>query len=469
VPIVIEVPEKFKDLADTFRSLLADVTAQVDAAPRGRSVDYAAVEERFAERTAEIERQAHRVALAVLDVDRPSVFINGIKHTRAGRFPGWYGTMAGPIQVERTVYRIGTGPTVDPIALRVGAVGDGWLPRTARAMAFEVQKGTVREAAASAREHYRLPYSTTAFDRVAHLVGREFIKRHQDVEDALIQEYVIPEETQSVSVSLDRVAVPMEEPRPKPRGRPRKDAPKRYIQRAFRMAYCATMTLHDGNGKALYTVRHGTMPEGDVEDLLLSIAADVVELLRRRPELGVSLLCDGAPEMWNRLEATFTEELLGKKARRGLDYYHVIEKLAPAVKVIHGDEGPAVLARWKARLLNVSRAGQDILEELKASGMADVAVGKEKPVHAAITYLTNHAERLDFAAARRAGLPIGSGNVEATCKSLFELRFRRPGSKWKTETGETIVRLRALALSDRWSGAIDRTLAPLRHAVRLAA
>ena len=82
-------------------------------------------------------------------------------------------------------------------------------------------------------------------------------------------------------------------------------------------------------------------------------------------------------------------------------------------------------------------------------------------MHAAITYLHNQRTRMNFAAARAEGLPIGSGNVEATCKSLVGQRLVRTGARWKEATGQHIIDLRALALSDCFDAALDLTLAPL--------
>jgi hypothetical protein len=264
----------------------------------------------------------------------------------------------------------------------------------------------------------------------------------------------------------------MEEPRPRPVGRPKKGAPKRPIQVKYHMAYVGTMTLHDQEGVGLHTIRYGCMPEGDVLGLRDRLVADVATVVTKQPDLKIQLLCDGAPEMWNLLEGGFTQERFAGDIHQLVDLHHLMEKLGAAARVIYGAASGEHLSRWKLALLNRKSAATGILETLRASGAEEVLVGEERPVHAAITYLQSHSEdadRMNYAKARRLGLPLGSGNVEATCKSLFEVRLKRCGSRWKEESGQHIVQLRALALSDRWGPAIDLTLRPLRNAVRPAA
>jgi hypothetical protein len=306
---------------------------------------------------------------------------------------------------------------------------------------------------------------------VAHVVGALAVAGRQDIEDALIDAVKVPEEASSVSVSLDRVSVPMEEPRPRPVGRPKKGAPKRPVERNFRMAYCGTVTLHDKDGVSGYTIRYGCMPEGDVLGLRNRMVADVVSLRSKRPDLKVELLCDGAPEMWNLLEDGFTPKF-GDNLHRLVDLYHLTEKLGAATHVLEDSAAARGqrLAGWKKALLHRGSAATDILKELIDSG-CDEGVGAGHPVHEAITYLQSHGcetDRMNYARARRLGLALGSGNVEATCKSLFEMRMKRCGARWKNDTGQHIVQLRALALSDRWEPAIELTLRPLRQAVRAA-
>ena len=455
--IVVEVPLNLKPLADAFEEVLSKVQSAMKLGRGGSAVAYDRVEGELEKASAAVECAAHASMLRSLEIEAPRISIRGMTYNRIGRSEGVYYSTAGPVRIERMLYRaVGRGGNViDPIALRIGAVADRWLPKTARAIAHLMQQGTAREAESTSREIGRLPYCASTFERVGHQVGRLFQEHHADIEDLLIEEHQVSEHAVAVSISLDRVSVPMEEERKRPRGRPRKNAPKRWVTRQFRMAWCGTVTIHDEQGDSLETIRYGAMPGADPDLLCGRMAVDTLKIIEKRGGLRVQLLADGAHELWNLLEAHFPEGVFGKTVSL-VDFWHAIEKLASAAKAIHGDDqGRQMIRQWKCRLTG--------------SGKAEVVVGDSRPVHEAITYLTNHRERMDYAAARRAGLPVGSGNVEATCKSLFAMRFKRAGSRWHQGTGEDIVQLRALALSDRWNGAMSKLMATQRAALRVLA
>lgn len=471
--ITLRVPASMAKLAAAVTALVELVEAQVS---RGESIGpsaYDAFEEAVAEKVGAIECAAHEPALAALDIDAAGVTIDGRMYRRVLRSPASYYTRAGAVSVERTLYREAgnrEGNAIDLVSLRAGVVEDGWLPSTAKQMAFLLQQGTSREAEATSRQMRSLPYSRSSFERVGHAVGKRYVVSAPKVERALIEKDDVPEEARSVSVSIDRVSVPMEEERPRPLGRPRKDAPKRPISRVYRMGYVGTVCLHDAKGETIRTLRYGTMPGGDPERLCEGLADDVLQLLAKKPRLRVLLLCDGAPEMWNLLAAQFDAASFGRRLiTKLIDFWHTVEKLAAAANAIDPATAASTRARWRMRLLNVSTARSEILEELRASGAESVKVGEDRPVHDAITYLTNNVGRMDYARARALGLPIGSGNVEATCKSLVNMRMNRSGSRWKIDTGEHVIHLRALALSDRWDRAMAITLAPPKPRIRRVA
>ena len=465
VKITLDVPddvaEQLKELEARLKKLEADKVGTEDAIPEDE-IDVV---------TAGIALALKRRSLQGLDIEAGRILVDGTPHTKVGRYEATYYTREGPISVMRSLFReVGArnAATVDTVSLRTGAV-DGWLPRTAKAAAFLMQQGTSREAEASARELGVLPYSRSSFERVAHGVGARYSLVRCDVEDALTRAYAVPKEAQSISVSLDRVAVPFEETRKRPAGRPRHDAPRRPINRVWHMAYVATVTIHDERGEALHTIRYGRVPDHGTEDLVAGMLGDVRVLLKHQPRLRVVLLTDGAADVVSALDQQFTVDALGVTPVRMIDFWHVAEKLAGAARVIHGASADNVVSRWKLLLLNSPGAPALIKRELLGSNKRDVVVGDARPVHSAITYIENQVDRMNYVAARSAGLPIGSGNVEATCKSLVGQRLVRSGSRWKPSTAQHIIDLRALALSSRWDAAMALAFKCELHQVRRVA
>lgn len=470
--IVIPLPEDLKALEAPIRTVI-EIAEQQQAllAKEATGVDYLEIESQVAKAVSEIERGVHAELLAALVVDAREITVDGRVYRRAVSSRGTYYTRAGPVSFQRPLYRAErNGPTVDPVALRTGAIRGGWLPGTAMAMAHLLQLGTSREAETAAKQLQCLPYSRSAFEDVGHDVGAAYRADRTDIDDAWIAQYEVPREARSLSACLDRVSVPVAVERPRPVGRPRKDAPKRPMEVVYRMAYAGTLTLHDAEGRALRTLRYGAAPGEDASALLERALADAVMLRQKCPRLRVVLLADGAPEMWRLLRTTFSPKLLGKrKVYEVLDFFHLVEKLAAAAKVVFGAEADAMMRRWRCSVLNTTSAATRILNTLRCSGKRDVLVGEQRPVHDAITYLENHSELLNYVEARSLGLPIGSGMVEATCKSLFAQRLKRSGARWSEKGAGEIIDLRAMALSGRWDFGVNMLFERRRKEVRLAA
>jgi hypothetical protein len=312
----------------------------------GDAVDYGAFEEEVSRATAEIECAVHETVLSGFNIDAPFVRVWGKTYRRVHGSERNFGTMAGTARVHRTLYReVGrrNAPVLDPIAVRVGAVDGRWLPRTARAIGHLIAQGTSREAAVTSRELCRLPYSRSTFERVGHAVGRQYLRRREPVENALIERLRVPDEARSISVSVDRTAVPMEEPVPTkpppvraklPAGvaserhagpgldartratlreqerQARASPPK--VTRNYRMAYCATVTLHDREGKALHTIRYGRMPPDEAlapgrrvrrGACASSTRAWWSRARARRDRSSSGRRCDSIPERAQRLDA----------------------------------------------------------------------------------------------------------------------------------------------------------------------
>ena len=77
---------------------------------------------------------------------------------------------------------------------------------------------------------------------------------------------------------------------------------------------------------------------------------------------------------------------------------------------------------------------------------------RRKLLNAELTYFTNQWERLDYAEYQTRGLPIGSGMVEAACKTLATQRLKRSGMSWR-DGKQAILTVRSLQQSNRWAAA----------------
>ena len=65
-------------------------------------------------------------------------------------------------------------------------------------------------------------------------------------------------------------------------------------------------------------------------------------------------------------------------------------------------------------------------------------------------YFRGNRARMQYATAKARQLPIGSGVVEAACKTLVTQRMKRSGMRWRHAGGQAILTLRGLVQSNRF-------------------
>lgn len=361
-------------------------------------------------------------------------------------------TRYGRERFERSLYRkmgVRNGPTIDPISLSCGLIR-GFTPAANRVLARQVASAPSREAVESLADSGMRDVSRSEVERQAQELG-EWLERDRELlEDSMLQELAIPQEAVTLAVSVDRVSVPIEEPRPRPVGRPKKGAPKRPVKVAYRQAYVSCWTLYDAEGEPLDTVRYGRFPDPTASLVVEEqLKYDIKAILEQKPELTLVAVSDGAPEMLNILDRV-TEDF-GADAVV-VDFWHATEYIAGALKAL-GMEVKPELERMKKTLASRRNGVQKTLMKLK-TWKAEVQECPEE-LDDAIRYFTNKEDRMDYARLRKQNLPIGSGHVEATAKTLVTVRMKRAGARWKLDSGQHILNLRALhTSSDRLPRAI---------------
>ena len=76
-----------------------------------------------------------------------------------------------------------------------------------------------------------------------------------------------------------------------------------------------------------------------------------------------------------------------------------------------------------------------------------------------MTYLENNQQHMDYPRYRALGLPIGSGEVEAQCKTLVGARCKQAGMRrWTYRGAEAILRLRAARQDGSFNALWNRKL-----------
>lgn len=179
----------------------------------------------------------------------------------------------------------------------------------------------------------------------------------------------------------------------------------------------------------------------------------------------VVLLIDGASGLEKMGRLNF------KDALQIVDFYHAVEHGGRVLEALLGSkEHPDFKLRqrrWAKRLLanGVNQLMADVRRE--SAGRA-CAAAVEKQLH----YFVNNPERMQYRTFRRAGYFIGSGVIEAGCKTVIGARCKQSGMFWGEPGAEHILAFRCIHASRRldafWKHRLNQ-LASRNDALPLAA
>jgi hypothetical protein len=415
--------------------------------------DFERFEHELHEKMMAIECEILTEELARYDVEVEQIEVGGVMHRQTLTSSETYLSAAGPITVERHLYRpAGRGSrSICPLELRAGIIRGYWTPRAARQAAFAMAHLTPGDSQDLFGELGGMKPSSSSLDRLPKELSAHWEVHRQEWEVALRVWETVPTEATVIAISVDGVTVRMKSgDRSAKREQPGKHASGPTGQRE---AGCGTVTLYDVEGTRLQTVRYGRMPESRKVTLQQQLETETANILAIRPDLKRVLLADGAKPNWHLLSEI--NQACGPPAQPSVeivDFYHACDHLKEGCDAVWGESTPRSKAEFERLkiLLKEDDQGADRVIRVLRYHYGRARRRKRERLKTQLTYFRNQRDRMHYAQYLREGLPIASGVIEATCKTLVTQRLKQSGMAWTTTGGQAILTLRSLIQSDRW-------------------
>lgn len=380
--------------------------------------------------TAKIGLALMEYGLAAFDTEGEILHGGGPRLTSKGRQTETYQTSFGALTIARHVYQPAAGGrTYVPLEDRARIIGLS-TPLFASSIAAKYSESSGRAVQRDLREHHAREVS---LDLIQKLVA-ETAKVAMDREARWTYTALTPPERAAViALGYDGTCA-------------------QTCEEGWKQVMVGTMTLYDSGGEPLETLHLANAPEDGKATFLSRMDREVAALKTRYPDalwVGVS---DGAADL--RAE-------LGKHCGQLiLDFWHAagyIVSAGPAMTAATGAHGGLTAAQWIDQALHRLKTDEGAAAELLAEmerqlDNGPVLTGPERAeLSRAAGYFANNLDRMDYAAARRENLPIGSGITEAACKTIVKARLCGGGMRWHLDAMQRVLCLRALRRSsNRW-------------------
>lgn len=164
----------------------------------------------------------------------------------------------------------------------------------------------------------------------------------------------------------------------------------------------------------------------------------------RRRGLGLAqtvvYIGDGAEWVWRQAADKFPHAI------EILDSYHAFEHLANLARMVKPADWKKLLERWKRQVLD-NKLGT-VLAYARRKGAA--AGTEPADFERELGYFENNRARMRYKTFRQNGYFIGSGVVEAACKTVVGKRIKQSGMFWSVDGANHVLAFRSALLSSRF-------------------
>jgi hypothetical protein len=218
----------------------------------------------------------------------------------------------------------------------------------------------------------------------------------------------------------------------------------------YREVGCGTLSFCDAQGKMLAAIRIARMPETGKATLKKSLLAELTRVLAEQPQLPIVKVADAAEDNWTFLDREVPSNDGGASV---IDFFHAAEHLNAAIASVYGDGSRETRRRFddlRGVLLEDVGGVEKVIRALDYLRRAQPG---RKVVETTLRYFRKHRHKMRYAEIKARGLAIGSGVVEAACKSLVAQRLKQSGMRWGYEGGQAILNVRGWVQSDRFDAA----------------
>lgn len=172
----------------------------------------------------------------------------------------------------------------------------------------------------------------------------------------------------------------------------------------------------------------------------------------------ILFIADGAKWIWLRVAPLLQRLGLEGRCRELVDFYHVVEHIHTLAALKTSWRAPE-RKRWVSRQRRRLWRGEvkAFIAEIErfCQGKRGKGWARERD------YLLRNARagRLDYAKARRAKLPMGSGTMESAIRRVVNLRLKGASIFWTEEHAEQMLLLRTYYKSNRWEALENKAFA----------